>query len=92
MCAMHPMTSNIGDLKKWVPLSFVIYLRHIFHKEHAFLCSYLPQTCIIELMLNQQLYTISLIMLNCFNNSPLKCMHAISIYIIESVCLFVCSW
>ena len=25
MCAMHPMTSNIGDLKKWVPLSFVIY-------------------------------------------------------------------
>ena len=48
MCAMHPMTSNIGDLKKWVPLSFVVYFqRRIIYKEHALLCSYLLQTCTI---------------------------------------------
>ena len=51
------MTSNIGDLKKWVPLSFVFY----FQKDAFSTGSMLSSVAIfhrhkpLEVMLNQQL-------------------------------------
>ena len=58
MCAMHTMTSNIGDLKKWVPLNFVFYFRKdaFFTENMLFSVAIFYRRAPLEVMLNQQLY------------------------------------